>query len=291
MRKKLDKLKNNRIYRFAFHIVQILFFVIILSQSGCKAKKITTEEYIKPPKAAALNPSDNSNYRTIDRVWFKKISGEYIVNESSKKFKANIRLVKDSLIIVSISSNTGIEGLRVIIMPDSVLIQNRIKARYYFDKIDNLPEGRVKLWNFALIQDILLMNAAGLFSVEQSSPKYTSTEIDNKLCYINSDADLETFKFNDRFVHRETCFDKETGQIKTGTASYSEWREDIFVEYLDYVILSAVYLPGSVEIRSNFRDSITILKVKMDKIDLNNYFPTRVNISSKYKRVFSPDEI
>jgi len=60
---------------------------------------------------------------------------------------------------------------------------------------------------------------------------------------------------------------------------------------LDFVILSAVYLPGSVEIRSNFRDSITILKVEMDKIDLNNNFPTRVNISSKYKRVFSPDEI
>lgn len=284
-------MKNNRIYRFAFQILQISFFVLILSQSGCKAKKITTEEYVKPPKAVVLNPSDNSNYTAIDRVWFKKISGEYIVNESSKKFKANIRLVKDSLIIVSISSNTGIEGLRVVIMPDSVLIQNRIKARYYFDKIDNLPEGRVKLWNFSLIQDILLMNAAGIFSVEQSSPKYTSTEIDNKLCYINSDADLETFKFNDKFVHRETCFDKETGQIKTGAASYSEWREDIFVEYLDYVILSAVYLPGSVEIRSNFRDSITILKVKMDKIDLNNYFPTRVNISSKYKRVFSPDEI
>lgn len=291
MRKKLNELKNNRIYRFVFHILQILFFVLILAQSGCKAKKITTLEYIKPPKTAAFSPSDNSNYGAIERVWFKKISGEYIVNESSKKFKANIRLVKDSLIIVSISSNTGIEGLRVVIMPDSVLIQNRIKARYYFDKIDNLPEGRMKLWNFSLIQDILLMNAAGLFSVEQSSPKYTSTEIENKLCYLNSDADLETFKFNDRFVHRETCFDKETGLIKTGTASYSEWKEDIFIEYLDYVVLSAVYLPGSVELKSNFRDYITILKVEMEKIELNNYFPTRVNISSKYKRVFTPDEI
>ena len=135
------------------------------------------------------------------------------------------------------------------------------------------------------------MNAEGIFSVDQTSPKYESTEIENKLCYLNSDADLETFKFNDKFVHRETCFDTETGLIKSGSASYSEWKEDIFVEYLNYFVFNATYLPGSVEIKSKFRDSVTILKVEMDKIDLNNYFPTRVNISSKYKRVFAPDEI
>ena len=284
-------MKRNKIYHLVIYFFQILSFVLILSQSGCKAKKITTEEYIKTTKPAATDPSDNSNYMTIERVWFKKIAGEYIVNESSRKFKANIRLVKDSLIIISISSNSGIEGLRVVIKPDSVLIQNRLKARYYFDKIAKLPEGRVKLWNFSLIQDILLMNAEGIFSVNQTSPKYTSTEIENKLCYVNNDADLETFKFNDRFVHRETCFDKETGLIKTGSASYSEWKEDIFVEYLEYIIFNETYLPGSVGLKSKFRDSVTILKVEMDKIDLNNYFPTRVNISSKYKRVFSPDEI
>ncbi len=284
-------MKRSKVYNFVIYFFQILSIVLILSQSGCKAKKITTEEYIKPVKPAKTDPSDNSNYMAVERVWFKKISGEYIVDESSKKFKANIRLVKDSLIIVSISSNSGIEGLRVVIMPDSVLIQNRLKARYYFDKIANLPEGRVKLWNFSLIQDILLMNADGIFSVDNTSPKYTSTEIENKLCYVNSDADLETFKFNDRFVHRETCFDRETGLIKTATASYSEWKEDIFVEYLNYIVLKSVYLPESVELKSKFRDSVTILKIEMQKIDLNNYFPTRVNISSKYKRVFSPDEI
>ena len=284
-------MKRSKIYHFIVYFFQILSFVLVLSQLGCKAKKITTDEYIKPAKPVATSPSDNSNYEAIERVWFKKIAGEYMVNESSTKFKANIRLVKDSLIIVSISSNSGIEGLRVVIKPDSVLIQNRLKARYYFDKISNLPEGRVKLWNFSLIQDILLMNAEGIFSVDQTSPKYESTEIENKLCYLNNDADLETFKFNNRFVHRETCFDKVTGLIKSGSASYSEWKEDIFVEYLNYFVFHATYLPGSVEIKSKFRDSVTILKVEMDKIDLNNYFPTRVNISSKYKRVFAPDEI
>ena len=284
-------MKRSKIYHFIVCFFQIVSFVLVLSQLGCKAKKITTDEYIKPAKPVATSPSDNSNYEAIERVWFKKIAGEYMVNESSTKFKANIRLVKDSLIIVSISSNSGIEGLRVVIKPDSVLIQNRLKARYYFDRISNLPEGRVKLWNFSLIQDILLMNAEGIFSVDQTSPKYESTEIENKLCYLNSDADLETFKFNDKFVHRETCFDTETGLIKSGSASYSEWKEDIFVEYLNYFVFHATYLPGSVEIKSKFRDSVTILKVEMDKIDLNNYFPTRVNISSKYKRVFAPDEI
>ena len=154
------------IYIYKARFFQIAFFALIIVFSGCKAKKVTSESYIRPDTDKIASPGNQSNYNSIERVWFKKISGTYQSGESEVKFKANIRLVKDSIIILSISSNMGIEGLRVILKPDSVTIQNRLKARYYSDKIANLPKGRVKLWSFDLIQDILLMNADGIFAVD-----------------------------------------------------------------------------------------------------------------------------
>lgn len=272
-----------------FNLIGIVVFLAILN--GCKAKKITTEKYTKPLAASNIVLGNQENYNSIERVWFKKISGVYTLDGKETKFKANIRLVKDSLIIVSISSNVGIEGLRVIISPDSVLIQNRLKARYYKDRIENLPKGRLQLWSFSLIQDILLINSEGLFSVNFSNPKYKSNDEQNQLCYINEEAELDILKFSNQFIHRETCFDNGTGLVSRGALSYSEWNEDATIYYLQYQNLESVFLPGIIEMESKYRNSTTHLKIELDKIDLNIYFPTRVKISSKYKRVYSADEI
>ena len=277
------------IYKTKF--LQITFFALIIVFSGCKAKKVTSESYIRPDTDKIASPGNQSNYNSIERVWFKKISGTYKCGESEVKFKANIRIVKDSIIILSISSNMGIEGLRVILKPDSVTIQNRLKAKYYSDKIANLPKGRVKLWSFDLIQDILLMNADGIFAVDFNDQKYKPVDKENAICYINDDADIEVLKVNNQFVNRETCFDKGTGLINIGSLDYSEWNENILVKYIEYKRVKDNFLPGNIDLQSKYRDTYTILKMELDKMDINTYFPTKVKISSKYKRVFSPDEI
>ena len=291
LKKRLNEVRNSRKEIYKSKFFQIAFFILIIVFSGCKAKKVTTESYIRPDTDKIASPGNQSNYNSIERVWFKKISGTYKSGESEVKFKANIRLVKDSIIIMSISSNMGIEGLRVILRPDSVTIQNRLKTRYYSDKIANLPKGRVKLWSFDLIQDILLMNANGIFAVDFNDKKFKYVDKKNSICYVNDDADIEVLKVNNQFVNRETCFDKGTGLINIGSLDYSEWSENILVQYIEYQKVENTFLPGNIDLQSKYRDTSTILKIELGKITLNTFFPAKVKISSKYKRVFSPDEI
>lgn len=72
------------------------------------------------------------------------------------KANADIRLRKDSLLWVSLRSGTGIEGVRLIVTPDSLKAINRLEKKYYAHSLAELSEKINFRLSFGLIQAALV---------------------------------------------------------------------------------------------------------------------------------------
>jgi len=102
-----------------------------------------------------------------------KLAVDFNDGEQKRSFKANLRSKKDSIIWMSISPALGVEVMRLMITPDSVMLISKIPGdKYYFEgSIDILNEKAQSELSFEMIQDLLVGNAIGL---EQGEDKYKS---------------------------------------------------------------------------------------------------------------------
>ena len=276
---------NKRIISFKYFF-EIILVVFLLGISGCTAKRVTKESY-KPVKFEEDYIERNiENYNSIDRVWFKKFSASFESNGKTQKFKGNIRLVKDSLIIMGLSSNMGIEALRVMLRKDSVFVLNRLKSTYYAGNVSELKRGRLSILNFQVIQDILLVNQMGLFHLEVK-PVSENTEMGKAYCYLDNDADYNALISKNKLIPRKICYSRKDGLIETGDFIFSEWNETINVIYKEYSQISGSVVPKSLILLSSYKNNTERLELIFEKTEINNTFPANIKIGSKYKRVNS----
>lgn len=107
----------------------IVLFYVLLAFSACKTTDIgMATDY---PKNAAdfynvLKSANDKNFDTYNSKANIKVS----TATESLSFKANIRMVRDSVIWTSISPGLGIEIVRVCITPDSIFMMNRLEKTY-----------------------------------------------------------------------------------------------------------------------------------------------------------------
>lgn len=132
--------------------------VILLAFFSCK----TSENVTTAGKAKRLPPEDLLAYaktNIIDFEWFSgKAKMKFNDGKINKGFTANIRMRKDSIIWISITSLMGIEGARVLIDKDTVRIIDRLNKKYVEEPIANLQQYVPFDLNLKLAQDLLVGN-------------------------------------------------------------------------------------------------------------------------------------
>ena len=277
--------RSKKVYLFK-SLYRIVFVFFLFGFNGCAAKKITKESY-KPVKFNEDYLGKNvDNYNSIQRVWFKKFSGKYETDGKIQKFKGNIRLVKDSLIILGLSSNMGIEGFRVMLRKDSIFVLNRLKSTYYAGNVSELGRGRLRIMNFHVLQDLLLANAQGLFRLDVK-PESLQTALGVSLCYLNTEADYQAFIAHNKLIAKKVCYSKNDGLLQTGDFIFSEWNETIKIVYPEYALISGNLVPAKLILDSSYREKKERLELTFEKTEVNITFPANIKIGSKYKRVKS----
>ncbi len=85
-----------------------------------------------------------------------------MIGNNSNSFKVNIRIRKDSLIWISISSIVGVEGARVEITPDTIRLMDKINSVYYISDIDSLSEKFDVDADFETLQSLIVGNSINL---------------------------------------------------------------------------------------------------------------------------------
>ena len=144
-----------------------------------------------------------------------KIKVNY-VNSKGKQpdFFANVRMKKDSIIWVSLSNDLGIEGIRIMILRDSVHMLDKLANTYevrplsYIQEISQIP------FNMQEIQELLVGNPVflrsdSITSYSQSSNGYTLLSVDTlfkNLLTINNTYLIEKSKLDDQHpTMNRTC--------------------------------------------------------------------------------------
>ena len=279
---KYEVQRNNKGTNMPKWIKYTLLFTVVLVISGsCKTGKYIGKPPGKGLSAEQIVKINKENQRRHDRVWIKKLRGVYFNENEELKFNSNIRIIKDSVIIISIGVDFGIEALRVYIEKDTVTIINRFHKTWYANSNSELTGKYELINNYSRLEELLLMGTGDEVLLEQNG------QINDKLkeegyCYILKSVNK---KLGKEIYKERICFDLITGYLKERTIISENNDYEFRIEYSKYKEMSLSVLPTEIDARLNYRGSEHRLLMYYDKWVTNEEFSTKLRISSSYKRV------
>ncbi len=156
--------------------VLLLIFVAAFFLSSCKSsKEITGSKNKKISADSVLVALENSR---IQYEWFSaKARVNYEDKSTSKSFTASIRMRKDSVIWISVTTMLGVEAARLLIRNDSVFLLDRLNKIYRHEPLSLLEQYFSFPLKIDLLQKILVGNALFIApeqaKIKQEKNKYT----------------------------------------------------------------------------------------------------------------------
>lgn len=149
-----------------------LFLLMAATLFSCKSvKKIQKVIPMVDTVVVAPKPTIDSNL--LKKALFEKITAQQInfehffakvkldvVDKNNKNTDATafIRMLKDSMIWVSVTGALGIEGYRVLVKPDTVIIMNKLDKTVSHRSVSYLQEIIKLPVDFFTLQDLLMGN-------------------------------------------------------------------------------------------------------------------------------------
>lgn len=268
--------KRNKAFCKSFKFSIIVIVILVSALAGCMVKGLVGKKddaYMNVNKIIQLN---RNNQKKIERVWIKKIRGVYTFENEDLKFNSNIRIIKDSIIIVSITLNFGIEAIRLYVKKDSLVVLNRLNKTWYKGSVIEFKERYGLISEFDLLENILLMGM-GDSMISEKSDRANWHTIDSGYCYM-------PVKTRDR-REESFCYDINSGYLMQRKIVMPEDGINIIIKYSEYEEKDLLVLPTV--IRAWFiRDKIEHrILLNYEKWEVNKTFPDKVKISGSYKRV------
>ncbi len=157
--------------------------ILIVFISACRpVKKITTmQEVIAKKDTTAVVvieeqlPIDSA--RIVKEILYKvnrnkieyntfsaKVRVSYSTKDASDDATANIRLLKDNVLWISLTGALGIEGFRIVITKDSITLMDKIKKTVQYRTISYVQELTELPFDFSTMQDVIVGNPVFLDS-------------------------------------------------------------------------------------------------------------------------------
>lgn len=260
------------------NILNNLFFAsLTLIAIGCKPKKVivatptvSTEKVEtgadkKAENLALLNSKDLAfNTLSLKGKTTLDVDGE--VNNVTM----NIRMEKDKKIWVSVTGLAGIEGVRAVITPDSLLMRNNLQKTFVQKPFSYIYSFTNKQVNFALLQSILSGNTINEFMSTNSSLAQ-----ENGVWVVNGTASDLVYKvlFNTLLKPAEV----NLNDAKNGQA--------LKVVYGDYTQIDNALFPSSLKLNSMAGAKKINISIEFNKIDSNVPVTFPFSIPKNFERV------
>lgn len=153
----------------------LVFAAFIVLAIGCRPKKVivaapavSTEKVAvdadKKPENLALLKGKDLPFSTL----VLKGKASLDINGDMNNATMNIRIQKDKKIWVSVTGLAGIEGVRAVITPDSLLMRNNLQKTFTKKPFSYIYGFTNKQVSFGLLQAILSGNTINDFMIEKS---------------------------------------------------------------------------------------------------------------------------
>lgn len=159
-----------------------------------------------------------------------KVKVAYEGKESSDDATAFIRIRKDSVIWISLRGALGIEGIRVLILKDSVKVMNLLKKQVTLRSISYLQEVTQLPFDFNTLQDLIVGNPV---FIDSNILSY-KTNADNELLVLMSGAlfkHLVTLDNTDYKILHSKLDDVDAVRNRTCDITFSDYESTAGVPF------------------------------------------------------------
>jgi len=284
---------NKLIFKYSLFLLSSLFFI-----AGCKTTKQLTpvaeqkpvtqaqvaDTIQKEANSAFLFSKMKENQFRFNRLIIK-YSANYINNGEKTSFSGQIRLLKDSLIWISISK-FSIEGARLLITNDSIWFLNRMEENWMatdFSYINRFANNAV---DFDMLQAFIAGNDFSYYETDKFKASMNGDEC--KLSTVNRHK-LKKYIRNQndmlRILVQTLTLDSKTFKIKDVMVKEVKENKKMRAEYLDYQQIGNQLFPGKINVSLHAEKEIK-LNLEYNKVTLDEETNFPFKIPSSYQRVF-----
>lgn len=194
----------------------------------------------------AINELNSSN---ISKVAFQinRANITYTDRNNTRSFVANMKHDPDRGFLISARTIAGIEAARVLIIEDTIKINDRINRIYYWGTTKDI----VNLYNL----DLKAINIVLGFVIGESDNEYLE-------CNANDFVSYETVYRNLLYKYEYDC---ETGNIASIRVQNQLSKEVLEICYANYIMLDKYNCPLLIEMKNETRK--VNIKIEIERIE------------------------
>lgn len=252
-----------------------LFFCLILLAS-CSANRLALDgsnRKVKLKKRSTQYLLKKLEVNQLDAEWLSaRAKIIYKDSQQTRKFTANIRIRKDSIIWMNVKK-LSVEAFRVLVTKDSVYILNRLDKEYYVKSLDYVEEQFNLPAEFQALQTALLGNP--WFYEKQN----LSAAVSNQQYQLSSGK--ETRMLSDYFINGISYTLEQMSFLDLERSR----KLKIFIdEYLPVTEKLQFAHNRNFQIDSEKTGEVEV-NIKFSKVEINVPKTIKFEVSDRYKRV------
>lgn len=272
-----------------FKLIMVML-VVIIGLPACKTHKELLVKEVKPMRINRIIRKTRERDKQIISMWVKRYNATYYVGDKEKTFRGNYKIIKDSLVLISIGSVLGIEGVRILFMPDSIFFVDRINKVYFYGDYNGFKKYNKFDVDYQSLQNVLLNNTniireLGNYSKPEGKEKAKVVNGNYLIKFWNEDEKNTDTGNNEIKWMQEIEIDKKHFMVKRIFVEELEQKRSYELKYSDLREVENVFVPFRIGIE--FREIDNLLKgdIRIKKMNINEEINVNIKASEKYKRI------
>jgi len=277
--------------------------VLLLAMFSCKAPKTLTTVKLKPVGTNKLIRNIEENAFQYEGLEVKRITCQYETSDDKLSFKANLKMLKDKYILMTLSK-LNIPVGRLLLTPDSVKMVNYIEKSYFLKDYGYLSKFVNADIDFYDVQSIL---ANDIFSYRDDQRDNDFKEFvsyaDSGLYVLQSlkNRKLEKIKRKQKdekidrylkkldeenFIVQYLYVDPVTYKIRQVILDDKSADKKLRINFSDFEPVQDQLYPGNIEVRFTAPEDYLRIKIRLSKFSTESDPDIHFNIPDKYKQEY-----
>ncbi len=254
----------------------IISLFLLIGLAACKSRKLATPQVVTPKDSVKTASAEDLLGFTI-RNWTyfsSRIDVEYIPastnpeEQDKKNFNVSIRMLKDSLVWIS-AGLFGIEGARVMINKDSMVVMNKLERNYKVYKQEAIAGFSDVPLTVSQIQNLVIGQPAYALKLYQIAMN-TGSSLSIR---------FQQEKFNTSHIYNKQYFTIDTTLIKDRTTP-----NFAMARYSDYGVVNGHNFPLTNHMTISNGNKLTHVHMKFEDTDFETVQTFPFTIPSSYEK-------
>jgi hypothetical protein len=230
-----------------------LIIILLIISGGCTAARLISEsrDTSKGESLEKVISSIRKNNISEENFFIEKANLTVTINNETKKFVLNGKFIKPEKYLFSIRNNSGIEGARIYISKDTVLINERIGKRLLYGKPKDIEK-------ISGLPYLVLSIIFGDMVPYEDRQKYETEQVVNQLIINQSYHGWEV----------KSVLDPKIKKVVSATFSSGMQKDDIIINYSKFGKTDK-HIPGKIELKNLNRNITAKIEIKRIQIPWN----------------------